>query len=97
MTRRLAILLGYLLQLGAQTRREEQPDMRLPSGKSQRQEILKQEHQKSLEDLSKLIATAEDLKSEMEKNDYHVLSLEALKKIEDIEKLARRIRSRMRR
>jgi hypothetical protein len=37
------------------------------------------------------------LKEELEKNDRHVLSLTSLKKTEEIEKLAKRIRSRLRR
>jgi hypothetical protein len=39
----------------------------------------------------------EDLKIELEKNDRHVLSVSMLKKLDDIEKLSKRIRSRLRR
>jgi hypothetical protein len=71
-------------------------DVRLPNGKSQQEEILKAEHQKTLKDASELIELAEQLKAELEKNDRHVLSLASLKKTEEIEKLAKKIRARLR-
>ncbi len=73
------------------------PDTRLPNGKSQQEEILKADYEKTLKDCSELIELAEQLKAELEKNDRHVLSISSLKKTEDIEKLAKRIRSRLRR
>ena len=72
-------------------------DMRLPNGKSQKEEILKADHEKSLDDASKLMQLTEELKIELEKNDRHVLSVGMLKKLDDIEKLSKRIRSRLRR
>jgi hypothetical protein len=72
-------------------------DIRLPNGKSQKEEILKADHEKSLEDAAKLMQLSEDLKIELEKNDRHVLSVSTLKKLEDIEKLSKRIRSRLKR
>jgi hypothetical protein len=74
---------------------DETVDTRLPSGKSQQEEILKAEHQKSLKDAAALIELAEQLKADLEKNDRHVLSLATMKKTEEIEKLAKKIRSRM--
>jgi len=75
----------------------EASDIKLPSGKSQQQEILKAEYQKAIEDAEKLAKLAEELKADLEKDEYHVLSVTSLKKTEDIEKLARRIRERLRR
>ena len=72
-------------------------DQRLPNGKSQKEEILKADHEKSLEDAGKLMELTEELKIELEKNDRHVLSVSTLKKLDDIEKLTKRIRSRLRR
>jgi len=71
--------------------------MKLPNGKSQQEEILKADHEKDLKDAAQLVELAEQLKEELEKNDRHVLSVSSLKKTEDIEKLAKRIRSRLRR
>jgi hypothetical protein len=70
-------------------------DVTLPNGKSQQDEILKEDHQKDLKDAAQLIELAEQLKQELEKNDRHVLSISSLKKTEEIEKLAKRIHSRL--
>ena len=72
-----------------------QDDIPLPNGKSQPDEILKADHEKDLKDAAQLIELAEQLKQELEKNDRHVLSISSLKKTEEIEKLARRIHSRL--
>jgi len=72
-----------------------QDEENLPNGKSQQDEILKADHAKDLKDAAQLIELAEQLKQELEKNDRHVLSISSLKKTEEIEKLAKRIRSRL--
>ena len=72
-------------------------ETRLPNGKLQRDEIVKDDHEKSLKDAAQLVDLAESLKQEIEKDDAHVLSISTLKKTEEIEKIARRIRSRMKR
>jgi len=98
--RRLAILIALgaaLVFAQLPPGREEPPDFRLPSGKSQREEILKADHEKSLRDAADLVKAAEDLKVELEKNDRHVLSVSSIEKTEKIEKLAKRIRSRLKR
>ena len=69
----------------------------MPSGKSQRDEILKDEHQKALKDVAHIIEIAGKLQTEMEKEDFRVLSLSSLKKTEEIERLARRVRVRLKR
>lgn len=74
---------------------EPDEDVRLPNGKLQRDEILKADYQKSLEDARELSKLADQLKVDLEKNDRNVLSIPTLKKAEDIEKLAKRIHDRM--
>jgi hypothetical protein len=71
------------------------PDIKLPNGKSQRDEILKAEHEANLKDVAQLVALAQKLQEDMEKDDAFVLSMSTLKKIEDIEKLAKKIHSRL--
>jgi hypothetical protein len=74
----------------------EPPDeIRLPNGKLQRDEILKAEYQKSIEDARELSKLADELKLDLEKNDRNVLSIATLKKTEQIEKLAKRIHDRL--
>ena len=77
-------------------RREEPADVRLPNGKMQKDEILKADHQKNIEDAGKLAKLSGDLVSALEKSDQNILSVEMLKQTEEIEKIARRIRARMR-
>jgi hypothetical protein len=72
-----------------------QEDAKLPSGKSQRDEILKSEHQQNVKDAAQLVELAQQLQQEIEKNDRFVLSLASIKKTEEIEKVAKRIRTRM--
>ena len=74
---------------------EETDPVRLPNGKLQSDEILKADYQKSLDDARELAKLADELKADLEKSDRNVLSLSMLKKTEDIEKLAHRIRGRM--
>lgn len=74
----------------------EEEDVILPSGKSQKEEILKAEHQQNLKDAAELADLAEQLKIELEKNDRYILSMATLKKTDDIEKLAKRISARLR-
>jgi hypothetical protein len=70
-------------------------DVRLPNGKSQRQEILKSDYQKSLDEARELSKLADQLKLDLEKNDYNVLSLATLKKVDEIDKLAKHIHDRL--
>ncbi|MGE5647022.1 MAG: hypothetical protein ACM336_14645 [Acidobacteriota bacterium] len=77
--------------------RQDEPEPKLPSGKSQRDEILKVEHEKTMRDVDELQKLAAELKAEIEKSDYRVLPVASLKKTEQIEKLARKIRNRLRR
>jgi len=103
---RITFVLACALALPAQIPPASQPprpgeveppaeDIRLPNGKLQRDEILKAEYQKSLDDARELSKLADNLKLELEKNDRNVLSLATLKKTEEIEKLAKRIRDRL--
>ena len=78
-------------------RHTEPPEPRLPDGRSQKEEILKADHSKSLEDAGELMKLSEELKIELEKNDRHVLSVSTLKKLDEMEKLVKRIRGRMKR
>ena len=101
--RRCALALlgaGLLISAAAQRsgggRGDTPAETRLPNGKLQSDEILKAEHQANLKDAAELSELAEQLRIDLEKNDTHVLSMATLKKTDDIEKLAKRIRTRLR-
>jgi hypothetical protein len=71
-------------------------DVQLPSGKSQRAEILKSERVQNIKEAAQIVELAKDLQQELEKNESYVLSMASLKKTDEIEKLAKRIRGRLR-
>ena len=71
-------------------------DAKLPNGKLQRDEILKSEREQNIKDAAALLQLAEGLKSDLDKGDRFVLSMDTLKKTDDIEKLAKKIRTRLR-
>ena len=81
---------------GGGRRGGDEDEVILPNGKSQKDEILKSEHQQNLKDAAELADLAEQLKIDLEKNDRYILSMATIKKTDDIEKLAKRIRARMR-
>lgn len=68
---------------------------RLPNGKSQKDAMAKEAYEKSLEDARELVKLAQALKDELEKRDAYVVSLSEIRKTEEIEKLAKRIRGRL--
>ena len=72
-------------------------DRRLPNGKSQSQEILKADYAKSLKDARELVKLSQSLQGDMEKETSQILSVSDLKKLDEIEKIAKRIRGRIRR
>ncbi len=101
---RIVLVLALALTVTAQQGPPESPlppetpeDVRLPNGKLQREEILKADYQKTLEDARALSKLAAELKVDLEKSDYNVLSVGTLKKTDDIDRLARRIRDRLKR
>lgn len=93
----LSIAAFFASTVPAQNPTEPQKgDVVLPNGKLQKDEILKAEYQQNVKDAAQLTELAQQLQEDLEKNDRYVFSIATLKKTEDIEKLARKIRSRMR-
>jgi hypothetical protein len=72
-----------------------EPPVKLPSGKLQRDELLKEEQAANRKDAAQLVELAQQLRGDLEKNSRYVFSLADHRKAEDIEKLAHRIRTRM--
>ena len=106
-TRRTAIaaIIGPALALSmTQDQQENQqqlpipsaePDVRLPNGKSQRDAIAKQQHEQSLKDAAQLVTLSEQIRDELQKAGDYVVPFSTVKKTEEIEKLARKIRGRL--
>jgi hypothetical protein len=70
-------------------------DVRLPNGKSQKDAISKQAHLDALKDADLLLRLAQDLRDELKHSGDYVVAISSLRKTEEIEKLARRIRGRL--
>jgi hypothetical protein len=87
--------LGGRFRAESAARDEDKTGVRLK--RSQIEEILKADREKSIEDAAQIARLTEELKADLEKNDKSVLSVAALRKAEEIEKLAKRIRGRFRR
>ncbi|MGH9581654.1 MAG: hypothetical protein ACRD4O_01810 [Bryobacteraceae bacterium] len=68
---------------------------RLPNGKSQKDAIAKEDHEKALQETDRLIATAQQLKAELQKAGDYVVPVSAVRKTKEIERLARKIRGRL--
>ena len=88
----LILFLSCLLPAGAQ--RDEN---RLPNGKSRDLAIMKADHDKSKDDVAEILELAEALQRGLDDNQEYVLDLNSLRKAERIEKLAKRIKGRMKR
>jgi hypothetical protein len=76
---------------------EPSTEPRLPNGRLQKDAILKADHGKNLEDAQELIKLSTELKTDLEKDTQYVYSITTVKKTEEIEKVARRIRGRLKR
>jgi hypothetical protein len=74
---------------------DREEDHKFPNGKSQNDAIAKQNHEQALKDTNDLIAVAEQLRAELQKAGKYVVPISSVKKTEEIEKLARRIRGRL--
>lgn len=70
-------------------------NVRLPNGKLQRDEIIKADHKKNEEDAATLVRLAQEVKDDLDNSDGHIMSVKMLKKLDDIEKLAKGIRGRL--
>jgi len=65
------------------------------AGKSQRDRILAAEMAENRKESAQLMALAQQLNGDIQKNSQYVFSLADVRKAEDIEKLAHKIRTRM--
>jgi hypothetical protein len=76
--------------------RDKDEDARLPNGKSRSNAIAEEEHKRALDEADQLIQAAQKLKDELNQAGRYVVPVSAVRRTEDIEKLARRIRGRLR-
>jgi hypothetical protein len=95
--RLLCLFLAAVTLAPAQITDTDPPPVVLPSGKLQRDEIIKLEHQRNLEDAAQLVRLSQEVKDDLDQKGEYVLSIKTLKKLDDIDKLTKNLRSRMKR
>ncbi|MGB7758238.1 MAG: hypothetical protein WBL61_00335 [Bryobacteraceae bacterium] len=95
--RRCTLLAAFAALCLAQAPQPEPrtPVFKIPGGRLQREELLKEELVENRKDAAELAELAQQLRGDLEKSSRYVFSLADHKKAEDIEKLAHRIRTRM--
>jgi hypothetical protein len=76
---------------------KDEHDVKLPSGKSQKDEIIRVDYERNLKDAGELARLSEEIKDDLEKGDRYLVSTKTLKKLDDVEKLSKDIRQRLRR
>lgn len=74
---------------------QNQDDPRLPNGKSQKDAIAQSEHEKALKDAEALVSLSNQLKDDIQKAGNFVVPVSALRKTQEIEKLARSVRNHL--
>lgn len=77
-------------------RPREKTPQEIEMERRQAKALNKQRHEELKEDTDKLLELAEQLKEYVDKTDENMLSLDVIKKAEEIEKLAKRVREKMR-
>lgn len=75
---------------------KSQVDDRLPDGTSRTTAMIKDDQERSLQDVAKIKEAADELEKELSKSEY-LVSLKALKRAEEIEELAKDIQNRLKR
>jgi hypothetical protein len=71
---------------------QESPEDPLPNGKSRKEVIVQSEHQKALKDAEALVSLSNQLKDDLQKAGTFVVPVGAIKRTDEIEKLARSVR-----
>jgi hypothetical protein len=74
---------------------QQGPEDRLPNGKSRNEVIVESEHKKALKDAEALVSLSNQLKDDLQKAGTFVVPVGAIKRTDEIEKLARSVRGHM--
>ena len=77
-------------------RRREKSPQEIEMERQQAKALNKQRHEELKESTDQLLELSEQLKEYVDKTDENTLSLDVIKKAEEIEKLAKRVREKMR-
>jgi hypothetical protein len=97
MKRLIPLAVAAAILSSAQSPSNDPRKRRMGDGRTQFEHILEDEYEQSLEDADEIVKLGAELKEELEKNDYRVLSVDAYRKAERIEKLAKSVKQRLKR
>jgi hypothetical protein len=94
------LLCTCLAQNGSVPQGRQGPDppgseLHLPQ--SQREALIKADYKKNLEEATRLLSLAEELKGEIERDEAHIVSIKSMRKTQEIAKLANSIHGRLKR
>jgi hypothetical protein len=70
---------------------------RLPGGAAQREAIIADDYKKNLDDSIQLARLSREVRIEFQQSNRNIVSVTTLKKLDEIEKLTRNIRGRLKR
>jgi hypothetical protein len=76
---------------------DDQPEKPFPPTPKQLEDILKADYEKNLKDLGQMARLVAEVQGDLRKHAHHVVSLQSVKDLEQIEKLSKSIRARMKR
>lgn len=93
----LLLLLSLTGAYSQSSRNESPEDIKLPNGKSWNDAIAKADYERNLKDARELEKLSAEIRDELENSAAFILSVKTLKKVEEAEKLAKNLRSRMNR
>ena len=82
------------MQLLSQFPQQEEPK-RMPDGRLQSEVILKADHEKNLEELERMAELLKQVEDSLEARPALKSDSENVKRLEEVEKLAKRVRNRM--
>ena len=91
----MLVVMACQSQTGVRPPRPPAAEMERVSPQESQAKELEWVHEQNLEDTSRLITLSRELKWELAFNDRQVLSLATVKKMDDIERLIRKIRARV--
>lgn len=74
---------------------QDDPEDRLPNGKSRTEVVAQSEHKKALKDAEALVSLSNQLRDDIQKAGTFVVPVGAIKRTDEIEKLARSARGHM--
>ncbi len=76
---------------------EREEPKRLPDGRLWSEAVIKANYEANLKDLERMRRIVDSVQQEIGQSKGHVLSLKALKELEELERISKRVRDRMRR